>query len=115
PDGDLILAADINGSSVSVLGKHVSGEGPLVARFSPQGVLRWAQMEGGARSDPNPRRARNARLTVTPAGDIYVAYHLGPASQQSQLEARAGVVLCRLGAGGSPLWTTEILDRGFWT
>lgn len=109
PNGDVVLAADVYGNSVRVGESWARGPGPLVARFAPDGQLRWALKVG------EEGMGRRARLAMDPKGDVFVAYHFGAERQQSTQVIRAGVAFLRLSADGKVVWRRSVADRGHWT
>ncbi len=107
PNGDLVLAAATEGS---LAGENQGQRDVYLARYSPEGALRWARQTGGPQND-SP-----LGVSVAPDGSIYVGgFTEGDYASPSQ--GSADVWLARYDADGNELWSRQfgsnLWDRGF--
>ncbi len=107
PDGDVIVAAATEGS---LAGANQGQRDVYLARYSPDGQLRWSHQTGGPRND-SP-----LGVSVAPDGTIYVGgFTEGDFASPNQ--GSADVWLARFDSDGTELWRRQFggpqWDRGF--
>ena len=107
PNGDVVLAAITEGS---LDGQNQGQRDVYLARYSPDGQLRWSRQTGGPQND-SP-----LGVSVAPDGSIYVGgFTEGDFASPNQ--GSADVWLARYDADGNELWRRQFggpaWDRGF--
>ncbi|WP_420434916.1 hypothetical protein [Candidatus Poriferisocius sp.] len=107
PNGDVVLAAATEGSLV---GRNQGQRDVYLARYSPDGQLRWSRQTGGPQND-SP-----LGVSVAPDGSIYVGgFTEGDFASPNQ--GSADVWLAHYDADGNELWRRQFggpaWDRGF--
>ena len=107
PGGDLVVAAATQGS---LAGDNQGQRDVYLARYTPDGELRWAVQTGGPNND-SP-----LGVSVAPDGSIYVGgFTDGDFASANQ--GSADVWLARFDADGNELWRRQFggpaWDRGF--
>ena len=107
PNGDLVLAAVTEGS---LTGDHQGQRDVYLARYSPDGELRWAKQTGGPQND-SP-----LGVSAAPDGSIYIG-GVTDGDYASPNQGSADVWLARYDADGNELWRRQfgaaLWDRGF--
>ena len=107
PDGDIVLAAITEGS---LDGDNQGHRDVYLARYSPDGQLRWSHQTGGPKND-SP-----LGVSVAPDGSIYVG-GFTEGDYASPNQGSADVWLARYNANGEELWRRQFggpaWDRGF--
>ena len=107
PNGDLIVAAVTEGS---LAGDNQGRRDVYLARYSPDGELRWSRLTGGPQND-SP-----LGVSVAPDGSIYVG-GVTDGDYASPNRGSADVWLARYDADGNELWRKQfgrdMWDRGF--
>ena len=107
PNGDVVLAAITEGG---LDGQNQGHRDVYLARYSPDGQLRWSRQTGGPKND-SP-----LGVSVAPDGTIYVGgFTEGDFASPNQ--GSADVWLARYDADGNELWRRQFggpaWDRGF--
>ena len=107
PNGDVVLAAITEGG---LAGQSQGHRDVYLARYSPDGQLRWSLQTGGPKND-SP-----LGVSVAPDGTIYVGgFTEGDFASPNQ--GSADVWLARYDADGNELWRRQFggpaWDRGF--
>lgn len=107
PNGDAVIAAATEGT----LARDNQGQRDVyLARYSPEGVLRWARQTGGPQND-SP-----LGVSVAPDGSIYVG-GFTEGDYASPNQGSADVWLARYNGNGEELWRRQFggpaWDRGF--
>ena len=107
PNGDLVLAAVTEGS---LAGENQGQRDVYLARYSPDGELRWSQQTGGPQND-SP-----LGVSAAPDGSIYIG-GVTDGDFASPSQGSADVWLARYDAEGTELWSrqfgSDLWDRGF--
>ena len=107
PNGDAVITAATEGA---LAGDNQGQRDVYLARYSPDGVLRWERQTGGPQND-SP-----LGVSVAPDGTTYVGgYTEGDFASPNQ--GSADVWLARFDADGNELWRRQFggpaWDRGF--